>query len=147
LDRFAKAKRPLDWVDVVDALLSDGRPVGTTRIAGWMDAGTPTDLLTLNSQMLVPQTLERISDRLPGSAASASVWTQGNPPILSGVELRGTVLIGAHVSIGGGSIIENTVIGPGARIGVNARVSGSLVLPGGKIRSNAIVMTDVVDRA
>ena len=142
IDRMNRNVLPLDWIDVVEVALSEGRRVSATLIEGWMDAGTPADLLTINLTMLSPTKLALVAKSM--ATAGGSVWLQGSVYGLDTALLKGTVLIGDGAILGPGAKLVNSIVGSKGTIGPNAEVRNSVVLPGATIAANATVVDVVV---
>jgi mannose-1-phosphate guanylyltransferase len=143
IDLFRAAPRPLDWIDVITDLLRMGERVAAVRVARWIDAGTPVDLLRLNQALLVPEMLSRVAEPAQ-DVRGASVWTQGHGIFPTTVEFEGTVLVGEGSSIGQRALLADTIVGSGAIVGSESVLRGTLVLPGAVVADRVTIIDQIV---
>lgn len=136
--RFAGSAEPLDWMDIVKALLQDGALILAAKIDEWHDVGTPGDLLATNLAMLNSDSISSVATEIV--TGESSFWYQGlDASRMSGLILDGRVLIGDGADIGPETVLANSIIGTNAKIGRRAQIRNSVVLPGRLVPSGSIV--------
>lgn len=109
--------------DAFQYMIEKGAKIKVVDVAGWYDAGKIETMLETNQTMLT-KGRARKPDSLDGSTIVDPVYIEEN------VTLKGST-IGPNVSIGAGSVIEDseishTIIGTGTKI-ARSRLTNSLV--------------------
>lgn len=141
--RMMHTPAPIDWIDVVQILLSQSRRIAAVNVEEWADVSTADDLLKTNRDALRGPLLPFVAEedaRYPGG----NVWRQGTVRDLGATAIEGPVLVGQDVTLGREARISSSIIGPSSRIGHRATVQRSLVLGGSFIPDDAIVIDQVV---
>lgn len=130
--------------DLFPKLLKAGRPVfGTVQEGYWRDVGDPDAYIAVHRDIC--QGIVR-GIKVPGEPLNLigrDVRAEG-PVDLTGVELRGTVVLGRDVVVEQGARLENCVIGPGARIGARAEIRGAVIWAGAVIGEGTRIESAVV---
>ena len=137
VERFVDYIGPLDWVDVVTALLCDKSIVVASRVSRWLDAGVPLDLLDLNLKLLNSEAVCKVADRT--DHPTGQVWRQGPERPLRDTKFEGTVLIGEGVKFEVDTDVANAVLGTGSVLGRGAVVRNSVIMPGAVVPAGMIV--------
>lgn len=143
LGRLEASSVPIDWVDIVRAMLARGELISTYRASWWLDAGTPQDILAHNLAGLESNVLHSIANQVSGSA-TGSLWASGSVAKVTDIKIIGRVLVDEDVKIGAYSSLEWSVVGPGARIGKNVILKHSVILPGAAIPDDTHVIGKLV---
>ncbi|OEJ50472.1 glucose-1-phosphate thymidylyltransferase [Streptomyces agglomeratus] len=113
------ARGELEITGAVQWLVDEGHDVRASRYTGyWRDMGTVDDMLECNREML-----RTLTPSVAGKADENSVLTG---PVVIGEDSRvvGSRIIGP-VSIGRGTLIEDSVVGPDTSIGDDCVLSGA----------------------
>jgi glucose-1-phosphate thymidylyltransferase len=123
------ARGELEITDAIQWLIDNGRTVRAAMVTGWWkDTGRPDDLLEANRMLLSQQTDDIRGEIDPGSTIVGTASVAGGARVVRST-LRGPVTIGA------GTLIEDSVVGPDAAILTGCVVRGSEV-------TDSVVMED-----
>jgi glucose-1-phosphate thymidylyltransferase len=109
----------LEITDAIQWLIDNGRTVRAEMVTGWWkDTGQPEDLLEANRMLL-----SLIETRIEGSVDDAST-IEGAVVVEVGATVNRSTLRGP-VTIGPGTVVEDSVVGPDAAIFTGCRIRGS----------------------
>lgn len=104
------ARGELEITDAIQWLIDNGRTVRAQMVTGWWkDTGRPDDLLEANRMLLAQQ-----ADDLRGEVDEGSTIV-GTATIAAGARIVRSTLRGP-VTIGEGTLVEDSVVGPDAAI-------------------------------
>lgn len=112
-------------VDAINLMLEKGLSMRIEQVKTWLDAGTSEALLDTNRILLENGCASEV---IPGQLEDSVII----PPVFIHPEARvSTSIIGPHVSIGAGSLVQHSsirdsILGPGTHI-TNSRLEGSLL--------------------
>lgn len=131
---YLPAGRPYDLVTAWRAALAAGERIAFIKTAPfWQNIGTPAAYLQVHRRLLQGESTRlaryfpNLSDPLIGPAAK----------IGAGVQFKGSVCLGANVTIGEGASLENTVVWDGAVIAPGVELAGCIVAAGVRVSSSA----------
>ncbi len=127
LDRIP-AGQPFDFSkDLFPGFLEDEVPIyGCTATGYWRDVGDPDSYRQAVRDVLAG----KVQFPFPGESRAVgrgTVWIEGDVDLPDGVEVRGTVVLGPGVSVGGGARLEDVVAGEGCRIGPGASLENTVL--------------------
>ena len=125
----------IQLTDALQKMLDAGDPMRTFLVDGWYDCGKPETILATNrdlldQQMLGEQDYSSIADRYPGCVIKMPV------AVAESAKLENCI-IGPHVSISAGSILNDCIVS-NSIIGENAEAD-SIILDSSLLSDNAKV--------
>jgi mannose-1-phosphate guanylyltransferase/phosphomannomutase len=109
----------------------------------WRDVGDPESYLAAHRDFfagtlaLVPPGEQRLLGGRPA-------WVEGDAEVGAGVDVRGTVVIGAGCAIGAGVRLEDVVLGPGTVVGEGAELRRTVTWGGTHVGARARVEGSVL---
>ncbi|HET9732583.1 MAG TPA: NDP-sugar synthase [Acidimicrobiales bacterium] len=150
LDAIPADRRVSVEREIFPAMVAGGSLYAMASDGYWIDAGTPTQFLRANADLVargtcpVPGAVERypgvwtVGDTTVDGAVRAPVLVQAETRVCAGASVSASVL-GEDVTVEPGASVDNSVLLAGARVAAGATVSGSIVGRGARIGAGAVV--------
>jgi mannose-1-phosphate guanylyltransferase len=133
---------PLSWEQaVVPGLLKDG-VYGYRATGFWEDAGTPERLL--RAQRYLFEAGRGGHRTVPKGATGTGPVAVDPSATVEGASFGGSVTVSAHVIVGAGAYLEDSVVLDGATIETGASVAHSIIGPRARVRSGHRVSRQVL---
>lgn len=128
----------LEFTDVLAAWAAQGRVTWIPAV-GWIDVGSPWDLLTAQETCL-PARLDTTLNGAnvggpglvePGVQVRGRLYVEAGAVVKSGTYVEGDVLVGANSRVGPNAYLRGPItLGPGCHVGAGTEIKASVLLDG-----------------
>jgi NDP-sugar pyrophosphorylase family protein len=129
--------------DLFPALLSSGHGLYGSRLEGlWMDIGRPADLIAANRVVVEREGAEAT---LSGVEVRGPVIIEEGAVVEEGASIEGPSMLLATSRVAAGATVVRSFVHPGVTVGEDASLEDCLLLRGSRVGEGAILLRSILD--